>query len=318
MGFVFGILIAVLLAYFFPYWDSTASPIPLGMITSLGIALIFFFYGLKLRFTEIKSGLANWRLHLLIQAATFVLFPLITLTIKPLMSSGSLPELWLSFFFLAALPSTVSSSVVMTALAKGNLPAAIFNASISGILGILITPLWMGLVLTAQDGFDFLYVYRQLLMEIVIPLTLGLVLQRYFRSLVNRYGRALTSFDKTVILLIVYKSFAESFAADLFSDIPWSYLVLIFSGVILLFYLVYGLLSYLCHLLKFSIPDTTTALFCGSKKSLTHGTVFAQAIFGAGSSMGLILLPLMVFHSFQLFVISIIATRKGKLYQQEN
>lgn len=317
MGFVVGIVIAVILAYFFPFWGSTASPIPLGAITSWGIALIFFFYGLKLKFTDIKSGLSNWRLHVLIQSATFVLFPLLILIIKPLMTSDSLSELWLSFFFLAALPSTVSSSVVMTSLAKGNLPAAILNASISGIIGIIITPLWMGLVLTAQEGFDFLYVYKQLLLEIVIPLSVGLLLQGYFRNIVNRYGHALSTFDKSVILLIVYKSFAMSFTEDVFSNIPWSNLALIFAGVVLLFYLVYGLLTYLCRLLKFSDADTTTALFCGSKKSLTHGTVFAQAIFGTSStSLGLMLMPLMLFHAFQIFVISIIATRKGKALQE--
>lgn len=312
MGFVVGILIAVVLAYFFPYWGSSESPIPMNALTSVGIAFIFFFYGLKLKVHEIRSGLTNWRLHLLIQSATFVLFPILILALWPFINEEADKQLWLSFFFLAALPSTVSSSVVMTALAKGNLPAAIFNASISGIIGILLTPLWIGLVLGKQEGFDFLHVYQQLLLEILIPLSLGLLLHKFFKSIVERFGKAMTNFDKSVILLIVYNSFAESFSENLFHNLAASYILIVFVGVIVLFFLVYGILAWLCRLLKFTTADSTTALFCGSKKSLTHGTVFSQAIFGNSSNLGLILLPLMIFHAFQIFVISVIATKRGK------
>lgn len=311
--FVLSIIVSVLLAYWFPGWGGLDSPVPLEQITRGGIALIFFFYGLKLKISEIKSGLSNWRLHLLIQGTTFILFPIVILMFKPFASTPSQEQLWLSFFFLAALPSTVSSSVVMTSMANGNLPAAIFNASISGIIGILVTPLWMGLFISGQDGFEFLSVYQQLLFEIVAPLTLGLMLQRYFRSLVDRNRKLLTRFDQSVILLIVYKSFAESFAANLFRDVSWSYLTIVLFGSILLFFAVYGMVAWICRRMQFSHEDTTTALFCGSKKSLTHGTVFSQAIFGPASNLGLILLPLMLFHAFQILVISMIATVRGRV-----
>lgn len=310
--FVLGIILAVLLAYWFPEWGATHSPIPLGKITSWGIALIFFFYGLKLKFSEIKSGLANWRLHLLIQLSTFVLFPVIILAFKPMIATGAQHDLWLSFFFLAALPSTVSSSVVMTAMAKGNLPAAIFNASISGIIGILLTPLWMGAVMGSQGGFEFWEVYRQLLFEIVLPLSLGLLLQRFFRTIVSKYGNQLTRFDQSVILLIVYKSFSASFEENLFQHISWNYLLMVLVGSVFLFFLVFGIMNWLSRVLGFSHADTTTALFCGSKKSLTHGTVFSQAIFGTGGNLGLMLLPLMLFHAFQIIVVSMIATRRAQ------
>lgn len=49
--------------------------------------------------------------------------------------------------FLATLPSTVSSSVVMVSIAGGNMAAAIFNASVSSLIGVFVTPLWMGIFL---------------------------------------------------------------------------------------------------------------------------------------------------------------------------
>ena len=167
-------------AYFLPQWGSSKSPIPIDLIGSIGISMIFFFYGLKLSPEKIKSGLKNWKLHLMVQSSTFLLFPFIVLLFLPFVKSERSEVLWLSFLFLAALPSTVSSSVVMVSIAKGNLPAAIFNASISGLIGIMITPLWMGLFLAhATSDFQFGAIYLKLITEILLPVILGLLLQRF-------------------------------------------------------------------------------------------------------------------------------------------
>ncbi|NCU05210.1 MAG: bile acid:sodium symporter, partial [Chitinophagaceae bacterium] len=153
-SFVLAIIAIIIVAYFFPQWGSSNSTVPLDLIGSIGISLIFFFYGLKLHPEKIKNGLKNWKLHVLVQLSTFLLFPVIVLLVRPFISDEHANSTWLAFLFLAALPSTVSSSVVMVSIAKGNLPAAIFNASISGLIGIIITPLWMGLFLQ-QTATDF-------------------------------------------------------------------------------------------------------------------------------------------------------------------
>src|SRR5690606_1305425 len=148
---------------------------------------------------------------LLVQASSFILFPIIVIAVYPLIKTESNYTIWLGFMFLAALPSTVSSSVVMVSMAKGNIPAAIFNASISGLIGIVITPLWMGLFLqqTTTD-FDLGSIYLKLITEILVPVIIGIALQRYLGNYVRKYTRQLALFDKSIILLIIYKSFAES------------------------------------------------------------------------------------------------------------
>ena len=132
--FVLFIILTVLVAYIFPDFGKEDSKIPLDLISSIGISLIFFFYGLKLSSQKIKEGLGNWKLHLLVQTTTFLVFPLLIISAKPLIQTENSEMIWLAFLFLAALPSTVSSSVVMVSMAKGNVPAAIFNASISGLI----------------------------------------------------------------------------------------------------------------------------------------------------------------------------------------
>jgi len=309
--FVLAIIVIITLAYFFPYLGSGESGVVLNWIGSLGISLIFFFYGLKLSTRQLLSSLKNWKLHLLVQGSTFLLFPILVLIAYPFVEGESSDTLWLAFLFLAALPSTVSSSVVMVSLAKGNVPAAIFNASISGLIGIVITPIWMGLFLNSKTSdFSLSEVYLKLLFQILLPVILGLFLQQYLGKYARKYATQLTLFDKSIILLIIYKSFAESFDQGLFTMVEAGDLLLISAAVIVLFIIMYSTTGYLSRLLNFNTADQVTAQFCGTKKSLVHGTVFSKVLLPESLALGIMLLPLMLFHAFQILVISVIA---GKL-----
>ncbi|GAA4298965.1 bile acid:sodium symporter family protein [Aestuariibaculum suncheonense] len=311
--FVVAIIVTIALAYFFPQLGSKNSSVPLDLIGSIGISFIFFFYGLKLSPEKIKHGLKNWKLHVLIQLTTFLLFPIIIILFKGFIKVEEGQMLWLSFLFLAALPSTVSSSVVMVSMAKGNIPAAIFNASISGLIGIVITPLWMGLFskFTATD-FNLGEIYMKLLLEILAPVILGILLQKYGQTFVKKYQHQLPLFDKSVILLIIYKSYAHSFEDGVFNSLNLLDLSMVFTAVVILFYSVYFLTGFLSKKLGFNKEDKITAQFCGTKKSLVHGTVFSKILFPSTMPLGLILLPLMLFHALQIFIISIIATKLAK------
>jgi sodium/bile acid cotransporter 7 len=259
------------------------------------------------------AGLKNWKLHALIQATTFLIFPLLVLIFRPFLQNEEQETIWLAFFFLAALPSTVSSSVVMVSIANGNIPAAIFNASISGIIGIIITPLWMGLfVHGAQTDFDFTTIYMKLIVQIILPVVLGFSLQRFLGDFAQRHNSRLTLFDKSIILLIIYKSFAVSFDDQIFSAVSLVDLLVLFLGVLVLFVAVFYLTRFMSGKLRFNREDQITAQFCGTKKSLVHGTVFSKILFGNMASIGIILLPLMLFHATQILIISMIASRKSQ------
>ncbi len=311
--FVLSIIGVIIFAYFFPQWGVSESKIPIDTISAIGISLIFFFYGLKLSPAKLKAGLKNWKLHVLVQSATFLIFPMLVLALRPLIQNEAQETIWLAFFFLAALPSTVSSSVVMVSMAKGNIPAAIFNASISGIIGVALTPLWMGLFVNdAQTDFDFTAIYIKLIVQIILPVVLGLGLQRYFGAFVQKHSAKLTLFDKSIILLIIYKSFAESFTRNIFSSVSVFDLLLLFVAVLVLFFIVFVLIGFLSIKMNFIKEDQITAQFCGTKKSLVHGTVFSKIIFGNMASIGIVLLPLMLFHASQILIITIIATRLSK------
>jgi sodium/bile acid cotransporter 7 len=300
----------ILLAYWLPGIEHI---IPLKKISTFGIAGIFFFYGLKLSPKKMKEGLSNWKLHVLIQLTTFLIFPLVIIALFPFINGEEQFMIWLSVYFLATLPSAVSASVVMVSIAKGNVPGAIFNASMSGLIGIVITPLWMGLFLeTRNTSFDLGEIFIELIIKILVPVVLGFIMHRFWGKFAGRHKKQLTVFDKSIILIIVYLSFSKSFSNGVFEEIGWIELLFVGCGVIVLFLTIYLFISIISKKLNFSREDRITSLFCGSKKSLIHGTVFSNVLFASMSGASLFLIPLMIYHAFQLLFISIVAERKSR------
>lgn len=308
-GFFIGLLCMIGLAYIWPDPGMASSPIPLTSIATYAVSVIFFFYGLKLSPDKLKAGLVNWRLHVLVHVSSFILFPLMALAMKPFFQGSENELLWLGIFFMAVLPSTVSSSVVMVSIAKGNVPAAIFNASLSSLLGVFITPLWMGLVMEAENGaYDLGSVVGKLAIQVLVPVILGLMLNKKWGATADRYKHQIKLFDQSSILLIVYTSFCESFGGDFFKDFHVLDIVFLGFGMVLFFFVIYFLLNFLSNFLQFNRADRITLLFCGSKKSLVQGAVMSKVLF-SGSQVGVILLPIMVFHALQLIVVSMLAQR---------
>lgn len=308
-GFIAAIFLAIIIAYFFPEGTEL---FPLKAITDIGIGFIFFFYGLKLSPAEFKLGFLNYKSHIVIQLTTFVVFPLLTLLCLPLFETGTASDLWISLFFLGTLPSTVSSSIVMVSLAKGNLPTAIFNASLSGLIGIFATPIWLSFFLSGNADFEFLDVLIKLCWQIIIPLILGLFLQKFLGDFARKHSKKLSLLDKTTIILIVYSSFSNSFISNIFSSVDKGSLLKLTAIVILLFFIVYFGINLICNFLGFSLKNKITAQFCGTKKSLVHGSVMVKVIFGNSANTGLLLLPIMIYHSLQLILIAFYAEKYRK------
>ncbi|MDO7875761.1 bile acid:sodium symporter family protein [Hymenobacter sp. ASUV-10] len=311
--FLLGLVGVVVLAYFLPGLGSKTSPVSWKIITTVGVALVFFFYGLKLKFAELRAGLRNWKLHLVVQLSTFALFPALALLVRPLFHSPEDALLWQSIFFLCALPSTVSTSVVMVSIAGGNLPAAIFNASISSLLGIALTPLLTSIFLNTGTGGSQLWgLATQLLWQVVLPVGAGLLLNSRLGAVVDRHRAGLRIFDQLTILLIVFTAFCESFEEGIFRSYAVADIVKLGAGMVGLYLLVFGLIWSAGRLLNFSRPDNIVAVFCGSKKSLVHGSVMASLLFPSTAATGVLLLPLMLYHALQIILASSMAQYLGR------
>jgi len=309
-GFFFALIFMVILAYVFPQFGEEDGLLPLGEVTDIGVFLIFFFYGIKLSPAQLRLGLSNYKLHLLIQSSTFIIFPLVVIVAHAFLGSEDNLYLWLGVFYLAALPSTVSSSVVMVSIAGGNLPAAIFNASVSSLIGILITPLWMSVFMDVTGGgADLSSTIVKLSLQILLPVILGFLLHKQLGRYVMENQKTLKYFDQAIILLIVYTAFAESFAKEMFAGNDFWDFMIIGGAMLVLFVFMMIIMWYISTRLGFALPDTITVLFCGSKKSLVQGAVMGKVLFPDPLIFGIVLLPVMIYHSLQLLLGSAIAER---------
>lgn len=309
--FIPALLLMIALASIWPEGGLGQGRFSLRTLSGYGISVIFFLYGLRLSVHQLVSCLSKWKLHLIIQSVTFIVFPLLILMFRSYFKSGPYELLWTGAFFLAALPSTVSSAVVMVSLANGNVPAAVFNASFSSIAGIVIAPLWMGLVLSTGNthGFDMSPVLLKLSYQILLPLVAGVVLHKWLGEPAIRYRMFTRYFDQSVILAIVYTSFSNSFSSGLFSNMGIDVILILIIALLLLFLLINGFIYLLIRKAKLGKPDLITALFCGSTKSLMHGTVMAKVIFGAAGAGGVILLPILIYHALQLTITGVMSQR---------
>ena len=312
-AFLWLLVAMVLLGYLLPYRESYNAYFNLGTFIDWGIVIIFLLYGLKLNLREVLNDIKNWKLHLLVQVATFVLFPLLVMPFYKIAQGTEFYVLWLSIYFLACLPSTVSSSVVMVSIAKGNITSAIFNASISGLIGIVATPLLMGFFLENTSAeVDQGEIIQQLLLKVLLPIVLGLLLNPLLKKWVDKYSKWIGQFDRFIILLIVYESFSDAFVKQIFLSVSPMVFLIIAGASVALFFIVYKVLKRLSHVLGFNREDNITTTFCGSKKSLVHGSLFVMVLGIPETQKVLYLLPIMLYHSFQLFYVSWLANRIGQ------
>jgi sodium/bile acid cotransporter 7 len=311
--FLLGMVFATVLAWAFPNPGASGGWMHPELVTKGGVALIFFLHGLMLSFAALRAGALNWRLHLLVQSCTFLLFPLLGLALNAALSGRISFELALGLFFLCALPSTVSSSVAMTATAHGNVAGAVFNATLSSLIGIVLTPLWVAWVMkTTGEAQPIGPVILDLLKWLVLPLAVGQTLRPWLEAWAQRHKQGIGLVDRLAILLLVYTSFCDSFKQGVWTGNAAGQLVAISLVCVALFTFVMLLTTAAARGLGFTREDRIAAMFCGSKKTLASGVPMAKLIFGAHPALGLILLPIMIYHPLQLIICGVLAQRWGK------
>lgn len=311
--FLVGMISAVVLATLFPGVGRSGGPLHLDVVGDVGIFGIFFFHGLALSRERMRAGMMRWKLHAVVQCMTYVAFPLLGVALAAAFGRF-LPEyLLLGFFYLCALPSTISSSVAMTAVARGNVPGAIFNATLSSFIGIFATPLLVSV--WASTSGQTLSVGRAVLdiaTKLLLPMVLGQLLRPVLGAWFQRFHKYANTFDKLVILLLVFVSFSDSVRAGLWTEHGASVLALAVVGSAAILAIVLALSTRVARLAGLDKEDEIAAVFCGSKKTLASGVPMAKLIFGAHPGLGLIVLPIMFYHQIQLFVCSILAERYAR------
>ncbi|KAF1024090.1 MAG: hypothetical protein GAK30_00110 [Paracidovorax wautersii] len=302
----------VIVASLLPAAGSVAAAFKLA--TTLAIAVLFFLHGARLSRQAIVAGIMHWRLHLVVLTSTFVLFPLVGLAFKPVITLLVGPALYIGVLYLCVLPSTVQSSIAMVSMARGNIPAAVCSASASTLLGIFITPVLVGLLIATQGTAATtggLEAIGRILLQLFAPFVVGHLLRPWIGGWVQRRAKLLKGVDQGSILLVVYTAFSAAVVEGLWHQVSWAELGGLLVVAALLLAVALGTTVWSARRLGFSTEDEITAVFCGSKKSLASGVPMANVLFSA-SAVGAILLPLMLFHQMQLMVCAMLAQRYAR------
>lgn len=311
--FLAGMIAAIILACLFPSPGAKGGWMHPEILVKVGVALIFFLHGVALSFNKLKAGTLRWPLHLIVQCATFVFFPLIGWLFLKVFGRFLPADLGTGFFYLCALPSTVSSSVAMTAAARGNVPVAVFNATLSSLIGIFLTPLWIGLVIGTSGGsLPLGKVILDLVLWLLLPLVVGQLARPILGDWALGHKPFINNVDKITILLLVYTSFCDSVVDGVWTKNGANVLLPAFVGAIVLFAIVFGTLRAVCAKSKIAPDDSAAVIFCGTKKTLASGVPMAHLIFGANPGLGLILLPILIYHPLQLAICGALASRWAK------
>jgi sodium/bile acid cotransporter 7 len=313
-SFTLALVITVALASVLPC--AGAAAIAFDHLTDAAIALLFFLHGAKLPRAAVLQGMTHWRLHATVFACTFALFPLLGWTLKPLMGATLTPTLMLGVLYVCTLPSTVQSSIAFTSMAGGNVPAAVVSASMSSLIGTVLTPLLVGLTLAVRDtgghGFSWSAV-ADILRLLLVPFAAGHLLRPWIGAWVDRHRPLLRYTDQGTILLVVYTAFSAAVVEGLWKSTPPLALLATLGVDALLLALAMLIAWFASGALGFARADRITIFFCGSKKSLATGVPMAKILFVAlPGGLGGIVLPLMIFHQLQLMVCAVIARRLAR------
>ncbi len=302
------LLLMILLAVVVPI--SGQSAIYFGDVTTFAIAILFFLHGAKLSPQAVWQGVRHWKLHLLVVLLTFVLFPLLGLLLRPIFEPMLGQTLYFGVLFLCVLPSTVQSSIAFTSIARGNVAAAVCSASFSNILGMFLTPILVTVLILGQQNhrYNSTQAMLQIAVMLLLPFVLGQLLRPWFYPYLQRNPRMVKIFDQGSILLVVYGAFSASVVAGLWLQLSWVKLtaLLLLCALLLLFVMLFA--WYLPKFFGFNRADQITIFFCGSKKTLASGIPMAQILF-LGQPLGLLVLPIMLFHQIQLMVCAILAAK---------
>lgn len=301
------LIVTILLASILPVQGEFAQWF--GLATKVAVGLLFFLHGARLSRDAVIAGITHWKLHLAVLCSTFVLFPLLGVFLGWAVPGLAHSAFYTGILYLCVLPSTVQSSIAFTSIAGGNVSAAVVSASASNILGMFLTPLLVGLLLTAKTGGGISAdALESIFLQLLAPFILGQILQPWIGDFVRHHKKALGFVDRGSIVMVVYLAFSEAIVEGLWHSVSWDDLALMISVDVCLLIIVLVATWWGGKWLGFNRADRITIMFCGSKKSLASGAPMASAIF-AGTNVGSVVLPLMLFHQIQLIACAIIARK---------
>lgn len=307
--FILALIVVVMGASVVPCYGMGADIF--NRLAIVAISSLFFLQGARLSREAVFAGMTQWRLHMAIMCTTFVVFPLFGLGVITLLRHALPASLRVGILFVCALPSTVQSSIALTSIARGNIPGAVCAATASNLIGIVLTPVMLAAVVHVHGGGIDVANLWKILLELLVPFVIGHLLRPWIGGWADRNRAMLAVTDRGSILIVVYTAFSAAVIHGIWRELPTTTLALLVFIDLILLTAALVLMTIGSRALAMSRADEVAVVFCGSQKSLMTGAPMANVLF-SGTAVGVILLPIMIYHLSQLFVCAWLARRYAK------
>lgn len=306
-SFTGGLILTALLGWFF---REVPPPISGKLLVEVSVFTIFLLQGWALPANELGRGVLQWRHHGFVLSWNFCWAPLLALPLL-LLPPEILPrDMVLGLIFLSFLPTTVSSAAALTGACGGRVSTALFASTSSNLIGILIVPVFavMLLAATTAEPPPLMPLFIKISLIILLPVLLGQLARVLLRAPAKESKASLRRCTQSLILVIVFLAFRDSFASDIWGDLSTSSLLLGLLLTVLLLVLTSGLVWLTASRLFQDRATRISAFFCASQKTLAAGAPMAGSILAASSGvsgmpdLSLFILPLVAYHALQLLM----------------
>ena len=272
------------------------------------VATIFVLSGLGLKLAELKKAATNLKLNGLTQGANLLAFPALMLPVISLLRKTSLDGRLLDGLLVTScLPTTVNMCVALTQASDGDVAAALTNAVIGNLLGVVVTPaLVFALMQKAVQLPPAAQVARSLGAKVALPVFVGQLLRRssYIRSMLEKRKTLAKRAQELALLSVVWCAFSAAFGKGL--GVSGSDLAALLVGLPLLHVLVLRLCLKIGRT-QFPEREATAFAFCASHKTLAFGLPLIRTLFEGSPDLAYYCAPIMVLHPAQLFIGSLFA-----------
>jgi sodium/bile acid cotransporter 7 len=262
------------------------------------IIVIFFFSGLLLEARQIRSGLKDVKGTAIALSIIFLISPLVAV-LSGLTSIDT--GIKIGIFLVAVMPTTLSSGVVMTGAAGGNMAHALVITILANGLAIFSIPIVLSLLLKLIGGVTTVYIQKAAIMLklaglVVLPLCVGLLIKYYAKIFLDRFDLKLQVFNQCAILVIVWMALSQTRQAIMSGgqDIGMILLlVFVFHGILLA---AAGIFVWGFHL---GPGRRESVIFMGGQKTLPLSVILQISLF---PQYGLALVVCVVHHIVHLFM----------------
>jgi sodium/bile acid cotransporter 7 len=303
MRFAGLLALAIVLAILWPGPGSDGGWLHPDKAKLWAVLLIFFFNGLTLKTSTIGPGLAQWRVHLFVHIALFVVGPALAWVIARAASGWISPDLALGIFYLGALPCAISTAVIYTANAGGNATAALFNSTVANLLGVVLVPLLVAsqLEISGDRGEAMMQMIMRTAGMVFPPLFAGQLARIFCRSWVDTRRSWFGKINSSLILFLTYLSFAQSVSDGVWASTPLQEMAVLALAVGVFFLCLTAVTALAIRWVGFAFPEAVAALMCSILKTLAAGIPLAAAIFrDTQVETGVVLIPLLLYFMLSL------------------